>query len=196
MNAPIALDREGWLTEAAGFILDDLIMPHANGQPRPDYRVSIGFPSGRTSRKTLAVCLASHVSADGTNEIFVTPAIDDSPRILDALAHELIHAVDDCKSGHRGPFARIARAIGLVGPLTHTTAGETLTAQLAEYVNLLGPIPHARVDLAARPKAGTRMIKCQCSACGFTFRTSAKWIEQMTSRQCNVCGRFDIQTSV
>ena len=32
--------------------------------------------------------------------------MDDDTRVLDVLAHELIHAIDDCKNGHGLPFKR------------------------------------------------------------------------------------------
>jgi len=181
------LDREQWLTQAAHFIYDDIIAIHA---PRPtdrDFRVSVGFPAGtRAGNKAIACCWASAASADGTNEIFVTPSLDDSREILASLAHELIHYSDDCQSGHKNHFARVARAIGLEGKLTATVAGADLTAKLDGYIELLGEIPHAKLDASksGKTKQTTRMIKVACSDCPFTFRATRKNIDLLDTESC------------
>ena len=188
-------DREAWLTECASLMMDELILPTtAPGTPPPPVRLSVGFASSRAA-SALACCYKREVSSDSVNEIFVSPVSADSVQILAAVAHELIHAVDDCASGHRGYFARAARAIGLEGKLTATTPGEQLTAKLQEYVQLFGEIPHAALNLARRPKQSTRMLKVKCSdaSCGFTFRTSAKWVSQLDADSaCPLCATQDL----
>jgi len=181
-----AIDRERWLTEAAHMILADIIEP-VTALPEASFKVSVGFPSGKPS-KVIAQCWRKEASAGGFNEIFVTPLIDDSLQILEALAHELVHYSDNCASGHRNHFARVARAIGLKGQLTATYAGEALKAMLAEIVDVLGPIPHSKIDLSktGTKKQGTRMIKveCQNSACSFSFRTSQAQLDKLTATAC------------
>jgi hypothetical protein len=182
------LDRETWLTECAQFILDDLIAMHAT-VPTTQFRISIGFPSGRPS-KVLAQCWKHEASADGVNEIFVSPTVDDSIEILAALAHELIHFSDNCESGHQNHFARVARAIGLEGKLTATVAGADLATQLSLYVDLLGPIPHAKLDvtLSGKKKQATRMIKVACDCCEYSHRTTQKHIDSVVDDWfCPVC---------
>jgi len=181
------LDRETWLTECAQFILDDLITPHCQ-LPETPFRVSVGFPSGKTSR-VLAQCWKREASSDGHNEIFVSPTADDSLEILASLTHELVHYSDNCESGHQNHFARVARAVGLEGKLTATTAGPALKAQLQRYVDLLGPIPHGKLDAtkSGKKKQGTRMLKVACSDCGFHFRTTDKHIDAMIYTDCLAC---------
>ncbi len=189
------LDREAWLTAAANMIQTDLILNACGPDhtiPHP-FRVSVGYPPRSTARsKVIAVCIKAAASADSHNEIFITPSLDDSHAVLAALAHELVHQADDCASGHQHFFARIARKIGLEGPLTATHAG----AELIEYLNMiveeLGPIPHAAIDLSiAKKKQSTRMVKVFCQSCGWSFRTSTKNIEAMTSTECLCCGATD-----
>jgi len=185
-NTNNTLDREAWLTEASHLIYDDIIAPFA---PRPidrPFRVSVGFPAGSRGGKTIASCWASAASADGTNEIFVTPALDNSRDILAAVVHELIHYSDDCISGHRGHFARVARAVGLDGKLTATYPNDALAAQLDSYIALLGEIPHAALDAgkSGKGKQTTRMIKVECDACDFVFRATRKNIELMPDNAC------------
>jgi hypothetical protein len=191
---PIKLDREAWLTEAAQFILDDIIAPHAT-LPAAPYRISIGFPSGRPS-KVLAQCWKMEASADQVNEIFVSPTVDDSIEILAALAHELIHYSDNCNSGHQNHFARVARAIGLEGKLTATTAGAALAQQLAGYVELLGDIPHGKLDasLSGKPKQTTRMLKVTCDKCDFAFRATQKNLDLMEFFECLACHGGTLKT--
>lgn len=62
-----------------------------------------------------------------------------------------------------------------------TSVGEALAARLAPTLDLLGPYPHAAVTpsatTSAAPKQGTRMLKCECPACGYTVRTTRKWLD-------------------
>lgn len=188
-TTPQALDREAWLTEAAGLILDERIAPHADTPVGRQFRISIGFPSGKPS-KIAAQCWRAAASADGVNEIFVSPTVDNSIEILGSLAHELVHYVDDCESGHKHHFARVARAIGLEGKLTATHPGAKLTDYLQSIVNLLGPIPHAKLTYSksGRKTQGTRMLKVECSACGFTFRATRTHTDRITaSSPCPAC---------
>ncbi len=191
-------DREAWLTEAAQLILDEVITPAANvtdptGENRTDnpFRVSVGYPPrSRADSRVLAVCIRAEASADQHNEIFVTPRLDDSLMILGSLAHELIHQSDDCKSGHRNYFARTARKIGLEGPLTATVPGPELSEYLFTIIDLLGPIPHAAINLEkAKKKQQTRMLKMECSdtACGFAYRTSQIQIDKIQDSVCPAC---------
>jgi hypothetical protein len=186
--------REAYLTEAAGFILDEIILPHAEGLPLPPFRISVGWPKGSRGGKVIAQCFVRKASTDGRNEIFVTPELDDPLKVLDALTHELCHAMDDCASGHRNYFARLARRIGLEGPLTATTAGPELKAKLEAIIKLLGDYPHHRMEIAkGRKPQGTRLLKIECSDCGFVARTTGKWIAEMTLPACcPVCETFAV----
>jgi hypothetical protein len=56
------------------------------------------------------------------------------------LLHELVHALDDVKSGHGGHLKRVARAAGLIGPLTRTKPDFALSMYLQEVAQRLGPV--------------------------------------------------------
>jgi hypothetical protein len=184
MNA-IFKDREAWLTEAANLMLDDIIMPqvdlwnekHLDQQhERPNFRISVGFPKHSRGGKAVAVCFVREASTDHVNEIFINPEIDNPVEVMGAMAHELIHAVDDCASGHQHFFAFMARKIGLDGKLTATHPGEKLEAELESYSELLGVFPHAKMNMTkTHKKEPTRQLKVEChnTDCGFLFRTSA-----------------------
>lgn len=178
-------DREAWLTEAANLMLDDIIMPMVDvwnekrpqeqQYARPKFRISIGFPKHSRGGKSIAVCFVREASTDGVNEIFINPEIDDPKAVMEAMAHELVHACDDCASGHQHFFALIARKIGLDGKLTATYAGDKLSRTLSEYAELLGEFPHAKMQMSkGHKKDKTRQLKVEChnNDCGFLFRTS------------------------
>lgn len=186
------ITREQWLTEACHHFLDTLIMPEVKAgdstYTRPDFKISIGwmFRGG----KAIGQCFKKSASKGSVNEIFIRPDYDDSNRILDILIHELIHAVDDCESGHRGFFRKTAVAVGLTGKMTATVAGEELLETITAYVSLNGKIPHTAMQASQSTvkKQSTRMLKLECSACGFTARTTQKWLDQMQEgARCPIC---------
>ncbi len=184
------LDREAWLGEAADFILTDKIEPLMNGRDYPaPYRISIGYPPrSRGNSKVIATCIKSEASAGGFSEIFVSPKLGDSIPILEALCHELCHFSDDCASGHKHHFARVARKIGLIGKLTATTANPELITYLESIVETLGEIPHDAINLdQAKPKQTTRMIKLECDPCSFNFRASQTQIDKIDNFECIAC---------
>ena len=187
---PINLTREQWLNESASLILDDIIpSTQAEGLPVPDYRISVA----PLKASALAECHNKASSSNGHNEIFVAAHSEDSLSLLGALCHELIHAYDDCKSGHRNFFARTARRIGLEGKLTHTVAGLELAATLQSYIDLLGPIPHDKMNLKPKSK-GRNNNKIKCDACGFQANLSAKWAELVhTGAECPCCESHTLQ---
>lgn len=166
--------REEWLVAGVGELRSDFV---AIGHPIPEtVRVSVGWPR-RGKKHTIGQCWKSTCADDGSSNIFITPALADPVRALDVLTHELCHAADDCESGHKGPFKRIATAIGLEGKMTATNAGPELTVRLSKLADDLGPYPHACLNELAETKQSTRLIKVACIRCGYIIRTSKKWIE-------------------
>ena len=103
--------------------------------------------------------------------------------------HEFIHAVDDCRNGHKGPFRKMALAMGLCGPMRATHPGPELTERLNVLSDQLGPYPHARLDATEIPgKQSTRLIKFVCNRPGHRYSawTTRMWLDEGTPT-C-VCG--------
>lgn len=175
--------REQWLKRSTDMILESILTPLVTGNaPPPPVRVSVA----PMTSKVLGLCHPRQNSEDKHNEIFITAHMDDSTRILDVLTHELIHALDDCASGHRNFFAKTARRAGLEGKFTATTAGPELTQKLDNIVSVLGPIPHARLNLKPKSK-GRNNNKIMCE-CGFQANLSAKWADVIQEESlCPVC---------
>lgn len=173
------MNREAYLTHAQKQIAE-WFQALGYGYPAQT-KVSVGFPSrGGLSLKNkfLGQCWDGATTTDGNPQIFVSPLIAESVKALDILIHEMVHAAVGCQHGHKGPFKRLAKAIGLEGNMTATIAGSALTERLNELVEQLGPYPHHAIDPKAKAKKeGTRMLKIQCPACGWTARTTQKGLD-------------------
>jgi len=172
--------REGWLRTACQKMIQLFDLP-----PRGPWRVTCGWPSKRataTNGRVLGQCWSSSCSADSTIELIVSITLDDPVEVLAVAAHELIHASLPEGTGHRAPFARKARAIGLDGKPTATTPGPAFVKAIAPLLEDLGSYPHASLDIAARKKQSTRMKKASCAFCGYTVRLSRKWLEVAVPR--------------
>lgn len=190
------MTREAWLHAAIESLRDRFTEV---GMPLPKtIHVSVGFGYGakRESATVLGQCWAGRASEDGNNHIFLSPELDDTARVLDVLIHELIHAADDCKSGHKGAFAEAATRLGLTGKMTATTASIDLAAEMLCLAASLGNYPHGRLNASAKVpttvpvgpdgkvipthsgpgKQTTRMLKVVCPVDGYTVRTTAKWL--------------------
>lgn len=205
--------RELWLERAI-----DTFRPQFEtvGYPLPErFHVSVGFGYGakRENAKLMGQCWSGKASADGINHLFISPEIDDTEEVLRTLLHELIHAALDSPEGiadgHKKRFAEIATRLGFLGPMTETPASPTLQAEFLTIAAVLGEYPHSALQVATAraeapvpvgggnggwhsgPRAQTnRHAKVACSACGYTFRTTAKWIEVGLPPAC-VCGGTD-----
>ena len=181
------LNREEWLTEISEQLIVDLFLPVTDIRDSMRLKLSVGFPPGcKPDTSVIGVCFASIASDDGFNEIFINPRISDSMAVLEVLVHELVHAIDDCQSGHKGEFSRIARAVGLEGKMTATNANPELRDKLRVYIDQYGDIPHAAINYNARKRQTNRQKKVWCG-CGFVFRTSASQINNCIELTGGIC---------
>lgn len=173
--------REAWLI-AACRPLGEIV--REAGAACPPVAVSIGFPRGRGGASTkIGQCWAGSVCADGRPAIFVSPILDDPVRILDVLLHELIHAAVGLEHGHRGRFAAVAKACGLIGKPSATTAGEGLKLRLNAIADALRPLPHAALTVGDAPRAGSRLRLYECE-CPVKVRVASDFFDAT----CNACG--------
>jgi hypothetical protein len=182
--------REQYLTAAVKLISPMLTRA---GADVPPVRVSVGWPGGRRARASvIGQCWAPTAADDGVQQVYVSPVLSEPVDVLAVLAHELCHAADRCEHGHRGPFGRYARAIGLEGPLPATVPGEELRATLADISRQLGAYPHAALRstaASAHPKQSTRMIKASCPTTGYIARTTRRWIDAYGAPVCPCCNK-------
>lgn len=186
------ITREQWLEQATEMLRGGIFkdaearLPVGSTAIIPPVRVSVGFPGGGSARKRIGECWNGKASDDGIPQVFISPVLSDSVRVLDVLVHEVIHAIVP-DAGHKAPFKRIAVAVGLTGKMTATVAGPELEARLKTMVTTLGEYPHAKINLSSRKKQTTRMLKLECKSCGFICRASQKAIDEHGIPTC-ACG--------
>jgi len=182
--------REEWLIAAAETLAQRIAAAEAK---MPEHvRYTCGWPSKgalAAKKRVIGQCWSALCSKDARFEIFISPYLDDQVEVLATLLHEMIHAAVGIPAGHRGPFKRVAVKTGLEGPMTATHAGPELEHDLKDLAAELGRYPHGKLDKAmtdGSKKEGTRMLKIVCPECGYTARTTAKWIEAGLPTCC--CG--------
>jgi hypothetical protein len=177
--------REAWLEAGVQRMAPWFVAIGANKVP--PIRVSCAWAK-RAGKNKIGWCWHRDVSADGVNEIQISPEKDDAVKVLGILLHELVHASDNGESGHTGYFRRTAQALGLEGKMTATVEGDELVGKLKAIVAELGPYPHAALKPGTRiGKQGTRMLKLICPIHGYTLRTTRKWLEELGFPSCP-CG--------
>ena len=97
-------EREDYVYKFLDWAIEDVFLAQFEDFRRPPFRISFGMPPGSRAgakSKTLGACYRRSQSKDGHNEIFINPTMDDTARVLDVALHEMIHAEDDCASGHK-----------------------------------------------------------------------------------------------
>lgn len=173
------MNREEWLSKMADALRPAFV---SASHPIPEkIRFTCGWPSHRAmsrKRRVIGECWKAEASKDKTIEIFISPCLGEGPEAAETLVHELVHAGGG--PGHRKKFSSVAAAVGLIKPWRATKAGPQLKERLNAMIQNIGFYPHAELDKSQAPhkKDGTRMIKIMCPGCGYTARTTAKWIEQ------------------
>ena len=158
-------NREQWLMAAV-----EEIRPlfERMGYLVPVVKVSVGFPSTGGKGRHLGQCWSTKSAEDGVNQIFIAPHLQTPFDFLDTLVHELVHAVDDCESGHGESFKKIAKDVGLTGPMRSASAGEGLKPELMRIAEKLGNFPHGRLSLPIRTlQKAPKRPGARCAKCGY-----------------------------
>ncbi|CAJ5181520.1 SprT-like family [Burkholderia pseudomallei] len=202
-------NRESWLNFVAkrmAPMFDEL------SAPLPDrIRIAIGFTSAGRRGRRIGECWDNRCSEDGHFEIFIRPDLAESPDMMPMevaaiLGHELVHAAVGIPAGHGKNFRRVAKGIGLEGPMRSTTAGPRFRSALTPILAEAGPLPHGRLrsrvereesddgETSTAPKKQSRRhIKCVCEQCGYTARTSRKWLDQAGAPHCPLHGPMTVE---
>lgn len=182
--------REEWLMQMTRAMKP---MFKKAGYPIPDtVKVSCSFPGGGRPTQRIGEAWPAEMSEGKYLELFISPVLSDTMRVADVLCHELVHAAVGNEHGHRGPFAKVARFMKLEGKLTATRGGDEFKEWVKPLVDKLGEYPHAKLNLAARKKQGTRLVKveCQnggCEAEGYKARVTRKWLDDFGAPRCPCC---------
>lgn len=176
--------------------------------PLPDrVRIAIGFTSTGQRSKRIGECWDNRCSEDGHFEIFIRPDLAEGQDVMPLeiaaiLGHELVHAAVGIPAGHGKDFRRVAKGIGLIGPMRSTTAGPEFRALIQPILDAAGPLPHARLmsgigeddGSSTRPKKQSkRHIKCTCLECGYVVRTARKWLDEIGKPHCPKHGEMTVE---
>lgn len=191
-NCDPGLARQLWLQEVTEELRERF---HLVGYQIPDeVRASIGFPSAGLRGKAIGECWATEASTDAHAEIFLIPTLDDPARIVDVLAHELVHATVGHEAKHGKVFRKCALAIGLEGKMTSTVAGEAFKRWIADMLARIGEYPAGSLNAmtTGRTKQKTRLLKAECGACGYTVRVTRKWVEEAGAPHCPHHGEMEM----
>ena len=203
-------NRESWLH----FITNELRPKFEHvGYPLPEkIRISIGFTS-KGGKKTIGQCWDSSCSSDGHFEIFIVPWLNSPSGELElevaaVQVHELIHAAVGLKEKHSKIFKTVAHAFGLEGKMESTVPGPLFREIITPILEKAGSFPHGVLDVEykstapgeegegerltdAPPTQTNRYIKCVCKECGYSARTSRKWIIEIGAPFCPNHGEME-----
>jgi hypothetical protein len=183
--------REEWLNAFVTYARPEFL---AQGYTLPDrIRVSVGFTSSGSRGKRIGECWADSASEDGYFEIFLKPTMNNDSRMADVLTHELVHAAVGIPAGHGKAFKDCARAMGLTGPATSTSAGTEWYRWALPVLAELGAMPYGKLSdgiSTASPKQKTNLRKVSCPRCGWLARVTTRHIEPHSHLACPVpsCG--------
>ena len=135
--------REEWL----GGLTEELRLDFSSlGYILPaDIRVCLNMPAilpdgSNLTEKEVRDFLGLCFFQEQTCHVFIQtlcPAKQLSP----VLVHELCHAALPGNPAHKGPFARLAHKLGLVGNLRYSTPGEKLQTRIRELETKVGRCP-------------------------------------------------------
>lgn len=180
-NVSPSLARQSWFECVVDALRVERFAPAGYTIP-PNIRVSVGFPKGSDQCKIVGQCWSPTASSDEHAELFISPILLDPVDIISTLGHEAGHATVGTGCGHRGPFKKCMLAIGLLPPMRSTPPSEDFKAWIADLISRIGPYPAG--NLTVTKKQGTRLLKCQCAACGYLARVTQKWIVESGSPLC------------
>ena len=187
------MTREDWLLNCLEDLRVDFIKVGAELPVK--IRASCGWPSKgalATKKQRVGECWSATCSGDETFELFISPALKDSIEVLATLVHEAVHAAVGVEAKHGGAFKKVAKALGLEGKMTATTAGDALKERLKEIIEKWSTYPHAELKSSNAPKKQTtRMLKVVCTECECVVRMSRKCLDEAGLPTCGCGGRME-----
>lgn len=170
------MNREEWLNQLVAELRPMFVAINA---PLPEkIRVTCGLPShkARSLDRAIGEHWAPAASADGHDEIFISPVVAEPMDVAAILVHELAHAATP-GAGHKGEFVRVIRALWLEGKATATVAGQVFRENFGPIVEAIGPYPHAALNVGlVRKVQSTRLLGAECPMCGYKIWLTNKWV--------------------
>ena len=178
------LTREEWLQTCSDIIVTEIIAK--TWKIRTKFKTKIRDWPCRPDNKKIGICHASSDSKQGYNEIFINASVSDPLQVLAGLTHELIHAVDDCRTGHQYDFEIIALRVGFQGVLRKPEMNKELIKRLKEIIKKVGPLPEGELKPKTLKGGANRNILVNCPGCEFKFNTSRKQIRNVIDLKARI----------
>lgn len=179
--------RETWLDQVASAMMP-IIAERAEDCVNtgeafrfPTVKVACGWPvkGGLAKRRVRGECWDTSASEGNYSEIFISPVEHEPAEVAHILAHELIHALLGSAVGHKQPFPKIAKAIGLEGKPTATTGGEAFFEWAQPIIDAAGEYPHAKVTgNTGLKKKKTYLLKYQVPGTDAIIRITQKHLDE------------------
>ena len=178
--------REEWLNRATN--LFRIHWATLGVKVPKDVQLSCGFPGGGSIHRRIGECWPRSRSTKKIIQVFISPVIDNPIRALDILGHELLHAVDDCASGHGRVFTKNSGRVGYSGG-KHSSAETTVAKMhLALMAKTLGKYPHGAVVLNKKiAKESSGLHKFECVEHGDVIYSTAKKVDEFGAPRCREC---------
>lgn len=179
------MNREQWLQalaiKARPYIAQRVEL---GGDEESAVRLSCGFPPASGRKKAKAALIPPSASDDFTAEIFVSPEVSDASEVARLVLPLLVAVQAQDWKGTKA--SRIANGLGI----TMTQDGqERLGAAWEEVVDFLGSYPHASLNIPAKAKQTTRLIKVACPTDGYIARVSRSTLDNLGSPICPACNQ-------
>jgi hypothetical protein len=134
--------RGEWLANAVRLLDEQIFVPA--GLEVPKVKVTVGFLTNRGPKSTvIGECWPAGSTPAQVPFICIHPSLTIRTELLAVLVHEMVHAIDNCESGHRGAFSAIFRQVGLRGRRTESDPSPELLVKLRRISGALGPYPNS-----------------------------------------------------
>lgn len=167
------LNREGWLTEIAKRMEEVFSIKRYRLKP---YRLTCGWPCRMPLSlrgRRIGECHPPSTSKGGVSEIFISPLLEDPLEVAGVVAHEMIHVIAGNEAGHKGPFIKVCREMGMVGKPTSASPGPTLNNHIQLILDKVGAYPHTALTPTGRRvvvRSRSVRLKCECG-CAVSIKT-------------------------
>lgn len=184
------MNREEWLTNAVSELR--VLFTNRGLELPQNIVVSCGWPS-QSIGKAVGECWSNDLSDGGVFEVFISPrlsVVSGTDGVLSVIVHELLHVSVGVEYGHKVPFKKAMKKIGLEGKPSASHAGDDLNVDLGIIASTLGEYPHKKLNLKVKlQKTGVKTLtkmRCPKDDCDYIIMVKTRLIEEKGVPKCPV----------
>jgi hypothetical protein len=178
--------REEWCVQVCLALLPELAKL---GITMVGSRRQIRIAVAPLSASKWGICYSSAKSIDrGTNLLTISSDLVAPIDLVHVIAHELLHALDDCRSGHKGRWKRWADTLGI--PIRGVDRSPDADALFRSVLSKVGiPARHVPTNPQKRQQRKSQ-VRFICTSCGGHVHMPAAIAEAGAFKLlCTVCNR-------